>query len=170
MKKIFGYVFIVFVAITSCNSPKEKALKSLYEKENADSTFSPQAARELKEAYIAYAQQYPDDEQAPIFMFKAAQRCNVMGDHNEAIEILNQIFERYPQETVAEQALMLKAYVYENSLGALAEAEKIYKQFLEKYPNSVMADDAKSALKYLGKSPEEVWDAMNKEGVVDTEN
>jgi hypothetical protein len=33
-----------------------------------------------------------------------------------------------------------------------------------------MADDAKSALKYLGKSPEEVWDAMNKEGVVETEN
>jgi tetratricopeptide (TPR) repeat protein len=56
-------------------------------------------------------------------------------------------------------------YVYENNLGELAKAEEIYKKFLELYPDNDFADDAEISLKYLGKSPEELIEIFQQQGV-----
>jgi len=55
--------------------------------------------------------------------------------------------------------------VYENNLGELAKAEEIYKKFLELYPDNDFADDAEISLKYLGKSPEELIEIFQQQGV-----
>jgi len=47
----------------------------------------------------------------------------------------------------------------------LAKAEEIYKKFLELYPDNDFADDAEISLKYLGKSPEELIEIFQQQGV-----
>lgn len=160
MRIVFIASILLFIA--ACESPKEKMLKSIKNTETNDSIFSPQTLNERKRLYLEFADKYPDDEQSPVFMFKAAQLCNGLASHHEAITILNDLMNAYPKSAVAENALFLQAYIFENALNNTEAAERTYKMFLEKYPTSEMAEDAEMSLKYLGKSPEQIWDDISK--------
>lgn len=161
MKKI-SILILVLATLAACDSPKEKAIKHIASLEANDSIFSPEAFNERKQSYLDFASKYPDDEQAPVYKFKAAQLCNTLADHMEGIRILNELIDTYPTHPLAENALFLQGYIYENSIGNLEAAEKVYRQFIEKYPNSEMLEDAQLSLQNLGKSPEQIWDEMNK--------
>ena len=161
MKKITFISMIVF-GIIACNSPKEKALKNIKMLEASDSIFSPQNIEATKRAYLDFANKYPDDDLAPEYIFKAAQRCNVMAEHEEALKLFNSIIEKYPKSPRSEEALFLQGFIYENSIKDLPKAQKVYLAFIEKYPNSDLAEDAKAAIKNLGKSPEEIFESFEK--------
>jgi TolA-binding protein len=162
MKKIY-FTIITLIVIGSCTSPKENAMKEIQQLESADSAFTPQHIEKLKTAYLNFADKYPDDEIAPLYLFRAAQRCNVGAQHQEALTYLNRIIESYPKNELAENSLFLKAYILDNHMKKYDEAVATYQLFLEKYPKSEMADDAKIAIKYIGKTPEEIWEAMGKD-------
>jgi outer membrane protein assembly factor BamD (BamD/ComL family) len=162
MKKIYALILLLTI-ISACTSPKEKAMKEIQKLESADSTFTPQSIEEIKTAYLNFVDKYPDDEIAPVYLFRAAQRCNVGAQHQEALTHLNRIIESYPKSELAENSMFLKAYILDNSMQQYDEAVATYQLFLEKYPKSEMADDAKLAIKYIGKSPEEIWKAMGKD-------
>lgn len=159
MKKVI-YLFVFVAAIAACTSPKEKTLEAIRSLEASDSVFSPQVMESLKNAYVQFADMYPDDEQSPVFLFKAAQRCNGIAQHQDAITILDRIINDYSNKKIAEEALFLKAYIQENSMQMHAEAKQTYETFLEKYPESVMADDARMALEFIGKSTDEIWEII----------
>jgi TolA-binding protein len=164
--KMTSFHYLVISALfllAACTSPKEKALENITHLESSDSIFNPEHMESLKNAYTEYASKYPDDEKAPEFMFRAAQRCNVLGQHAEAISLLEDVGKKYPKHKLAEDALFLEAYVYENSLHDMGKAKLAYQSFLEKYPNSEMADDAKQSMNFLGKSPEEILNAIQKQ-------
>jgi TolA-binding protein len=158
----YAYIASLLLLIAACESPKEKMLNDIKNTEVNDSIFSPQLLNERKRLYLEFADKYPDDEQAPVFMFKAAQLCNGLASHHEAVQILNELMDKYPKSSVAENALFLQAYIFENALNNTEAAERTYKKFLEMYPESEMAEDAEMSLKYLGKTPEQIWDEMNK--------
>ena len=62
-----------------------------------------------------------------------------------------------PQHPKAPTALFMMGFIYENDLGDLNKAKETYQTFLNRYPNDPdYADDAQNALKFLGKSPEEI--------------
>jgi TolA-binding protein len=128
--------------------------------ESNDTIFSPQAIEQIKKAYLDFASKYPDDELAPEFIFKAAQRCNVIAQHQQALELFQSIIDKYPQSRVSEEALFLQAYIYENSLQNLGKAKEVYNTFILKYPLSELAEDAKMAIENLGKSPEQVLEDL----------
>lgn len=128
--------------------------------ESNDTIFSPQAIEQIKKAYLDFASKYPDDELAPEFIFKAAQRCNVIAQHQQALELFQSIIDKYPQSRVSEEALFLQAYIYENSLQNLGKAKEVYNTFILKYPSSELAEDAKMAIENLGKSPEQVLEDL----------
>jgi hypothetical protein len=50
----------------------------------------------------------------------------------------------------------MAAFTYENTLGNIGKANEFYTKFLDKYPDHELADDARTAIKFLGKSPEEM--------------
>jgi hypothetical protein len=50
----------------------------------------------------------------------------------------------------------MEAFAYENVIGNIAKASEYYNKFIAKYPEHDLADDAQAALKYLGKTPEEM--------------
>ncbi len=80
-KNIFLFAGLLLM-IAACQSPKEKALKEIDALEVQDSTFSIENMARLKDAYVAFADKYPDDERAPEFLFKAGQRCSVLASQN----------------------------------------------------------------------------------------
>lgn len=156
MKKV-TFLAIAILTVIACQSPKEKALVNIKALEANDSVFSPEQIEKTKEAYVDFATKYPDDELAPEFLFKAGQRCNVGADHYKAIELFQQVIDKYPKHKIAEEALFLQAYVYENSLKDYTKAKAAYTKFLELYPKSDLAEDAKYSIENLGKTPEQIF-------------
>jgi len=153
-------IFVSVFAFAACHSPKEKALDNIKKMEAADSIFSPKAIEDLKSAYLDFANKYPDDELSPEFLFKSAQRCNAIAQHQQAIKIFQTVIDKYPKSKRCEEALFLQGYIYENNLHDLAKAKLAYTDFIQKYPTSELADDAKSAIKNLGKTPEEILESF----------
>lgn len=160
MKKITFIAFAI-VTIIACQSPKEKALTNIKALEANDSIFSPEQIEKVKTAYIDFATQYPDDELAPEFLFKAGQRCNVTAEHLKAIELFQQVIDKYPKHKIAEEALFLQAYVYENSMQDFAKAKTTYTKFIELYPSSELSEDANLSIQNLGKTPEQIFEELN---------
>lgn len=159
MKRLF-YLVIISVALAACSSPKEKTLEAINKLEASDSVFSPQVMELLKNAYVQFADAYPDDEQSAVFLFKAAQRCNGIAQHQDAITLLDRIIRDYSNKKIAEDAMFLKAYIQENSLQMHNEAKQTYETFLQQYPESAMADDAKIAIEFIGMSTDEIWEII----------
>lgn len=157
------YLILAAFTLVACQSPKEKALKEIEALEVSDSTFNMQTLGTQKDAYLDFAKKYPDDEHAPDFLFKAAQRCNALasqGDatanHKLAIALFDRIQHDYPKHKLSEESLFMSAYIYENNLGDNEKAKEAYALFIQKYPNSELSEDAKLAIENLGKSPEEI--------------
>lgn len=149
--------FITCFYLSACQSPKEKALAEIKSLENADSLMSKDHLEKVKSAYVDFATKYPDDELAPEFLFKAGQRCNVTGSHDEAITLFQRVIDEYPKHKIAEESLFLQAYVYENSLSDFGAARAAYKRFIEQYPNSDLKEDAELSIKNMGKTPEQIF-------------
>lgn len=156
MKKNIFLVAGLLLMIAACQSPKEKALKEIDALEVQDSTFSIENMARLKDAYVAFADKYPDDERAPEFLFKAGQRCSVLASQNndnsrhlEAVKLFERIRDSYPQHRMAEEAMFLTGYIYENHLGDTAQARKTYNAFIAAYPNGELAEEASLSLKNM---------------------
>lgn len=156
------FIAVAVLAVVACQSPKEKALDNIQALESNDSVFSPEQIEKVKEAYVDFATKYPNDELAPEFLFKAGQRCNVGAEHQRAIELFQQVIDKYPKHKIAEDALFLQAYVYENSLNDYVKAKATYTRFIELYPSSELAEDAKYSIQNLGKSPEQIFEEFEK--------
>ena len=56
--------------------------------------------------------------------------------------------------------MFLAGFIYNNDLGNTARAKQTYEAYLKNYPDSSFAADAKLELNTLGKSPDEVLQAM----------
>ena len=54
----------------------------------------------------------------------------------------------------------MQGFIYENNLHSPEMARKLYEEFMKKYPNNELAKDVKFALDNLGKSDEEIMNAI----------
>ncbi len=113
---------------------------------------------QLVDAYIAFADAYPENGKTPEYLFNAGNVAMNLLDPEKAITLFDRIMTSYPAYEKIPQCLFLKAFIYENQLNQLGKAEMLYREFLEKYPVHEFADDAELSLKNLGKSPEELLD------------
>ena len=123
-----------------------------------DAVLSSENVIQLVDAYVLFAEQNPNDQQTPDFLFKAldvAVGVNAEGPQ-KAIDIANILIEKYPDFEMTPMAMFVKGFVYENMIGDLQNAEMTYRQFIEKYPNSPMVEDVKATLENLGLTPEEL--------------
>lgn len=164
MKKIV-YVLALFFIAVSCESLKEKSLSQINRLENSDSIFNLNEMQDLYAAYVDFAVKFPDDEQTPHFLFKAAQRSHLLSKANEGVKLLEKILVDYPNSNYCEDALLTMGYMYENELKEFEKAKETYEMFLKKYPKSNMTMDVKLAIENIGKTPEEIINGFNKENL-----
>ncbi len=86
----------------------------------------------------------------------------------QAVAIYESVVQNYPHYKKIPECYFMEAYTYENILGNIGKANEIYKVFLANYPDHELADDARTAIKFLGKSPEEIiseFDKMNSDSL-----
>jgi tetratricopeptide (TPR) repeat protein len=158
MNRITTVVFsLAFLALaTSCQSKMEKLEDYVYSEDFVYNEKGVQKASELLEIYIEKADSEPNSEQAPDFLFKAAELAMNLEKTQRAMNLYNKVIYSYPQYEKAPECLFLLAFIYENTLQNYGKAKELYELFLEKYPDHDFADDAQFSLQYLGKSPEEL--------------
>lgn len=176
MKKNLQFVLaLLALIVVACQSPKEKALQEIEALQAQDSVFSIENMAKEKDAYIAFADKYPDDERAPEFLFKAGQSMGAIASqkkdmklHEESIAIFKRIQENYPDHHYAEEALFLSGFVYENHMGNITKAKATYQEFIKKYPKSELAEDAQFAIENLGISPEDIIKRAQQSSVADS--
>lgn len=119
-------------------------------------------ARRFVDVCEAYALSAPDQPEVPDFLHKAAETARTMRTLPKALSLYDWILEDYQGHPKAPQALFLKAFTYDNNLNDTANARKYYQAFLEKYPDDEFADDTQFLLENLGKSDEEMLEALTK--------
>lgn len=167
--KVLSTVFLLIIAslLSSCQTDPGSDLeaqikdveKQLFETKNG--VIDKKEAANIIHLYTQFADQHPQNEKSPQYLFKAAD-VSINSFHSDAtVKLFNRILKEYPDFEKAPQALFLKAFTYENYLMNLDSARVSYTLFLEKYPNHNFANDAQVSLNNLGKSPEEIIKSFN---------
>jgi tetratricopeptide (TPR) repeat protein len=166
VKRIFVLIFTISI-VYACQSPKEKTIEQITKLENSDSAFNITQISDLYLKYVSFVEKYPDDERAPEFLFKAAQRTSILNKAKEGIGYFEKLIKTYPNSKFCEQALFSIAFSYENNLNDFEQARVYYNQFLQKYPNSDLTEDAKLSIENLGKTDEEFLESINKDSILE---
>ncbi len=171
MKRILGILSIVF--LIACGGGTENSdsmskadrlqiIKDLESKALVNvEKFDTATALALVKNYDLYANENPDDELTPGYLYKAVNYSSALVKPELSIQFIDRIIENYPDYEKTPYCMFLKGFIYEDYLNDLENAEKSYRLFIRKYPDHNMTDAAKFSLRNLGKSPEEILEELN---------
>jgi TolA-binding protein len=154
-KKILTAVMILLSFwICSCKPGKEKLRKNISSNEEKlfnDSTkmLNDSTAAEVLKEYKEFAEKYPDDTMAPVYLFKSGDLSNGMRRYKEAIDLFTQFLKKYPDHRKAPVSLFMQAFITDNNLRDVEKAKMLYSEFLQKYPNHPLTPSAKASLDQL---------------------
>ena len=112
-------------------------------------------ANSMVAQYIAFADKYPDDSLAPVYLYRASDITLSIGNSDENLTLLERIISNYDDFSELSTCYLTKAITLENE-ERYDEAKEAYEEFLRLFPDDVMADDVKQMLPYVGMSPEEM--------------
>ena len=167
MKYSFLSIAIILVSFSSCSSSRDEISGKISEMEtniNNSVKIDTIALADLLSAYQNFSAKYPDDSLSPEYLYKAAGLASVLNRGVQAVSLYESVIHNYPDYKRLPYCYFMEAFVYENTLGNIGKANELYKEFLAIYPDHKLANDARTAIKLLGKSPEEIvneFDKMN---------
>ena len=118
-----------------------------------------QRAHDLMALYQQFANDFPEDSLAPVYLQKSADICLNLGNNDQALAILDTLIAQYPGYDDLAGCLFLKGQAYENS-EQYDLARQAYTQFVDQYPDHVLAPDTRKMLPYIGLTPEEMLNAI----------
>lgn len=95
-------------------------------------------------------------------LLKAAGLAKTIDNPQKSIELYSKLADGMPEHKKAPTAFFMLAYVYANDLKDLDKARAAYEVFLQKFPNDELAESARTELKNLGKSEEEILEEIKK--------
>lgn len=121
-------------------------------------TFNKVDAENALVAFDTYANFCFKDSLAPVYLLKGGQVAQSIGRYSTAQDLLRRCIANYPKFESRAAALFLLAQLYDNAtmLNDETKARVIYQQLLEEYPKTTFAEDAKTCLKNLGKTDEQL--------------
>ena len=116
--------------------------------------------------YRQFYTQYPADSLTPVYMQRAADLNISLGDPDAAIAILDSIITLHPDYSDVAGCWFLKGYAYETAEN-YDSARVVYTHFVDTYPDHYLANDTRVTIKYLGLTPEEMFEAIISGATVD---
>jgi hypothetical protein len=130
-------VLLSIIVLASCSESRKKELEKITKLESSLSTDSARAADvnrvyNLHIAYNGFADKFPKDSLAPVFLFRGGDMCVGMKWKKQAVDFFERLRNEYP------------------------DFPRLYRLFIEKYPNHPFAKDAAASLNMLGKSNEDL--------------
>jgi TolA-binding protein len=153
-KILFSALILFSFFLHACKPGKEKLNETISAAELKlfnDSTkmLNDTVAANVLKWYKEFAEKYPDDTLAPMYLFKAGDLSNGMRKYKDAIALFDQLMKKYPEHRKAPVSLFLQAFIYDNNLRDVEKAKMVYSEFLQKYPNHQLAPSAKASLEQL---------------------
>ena len=160
MKNVLTSLTIIFsLFLVSCSPSRDEMMSKIAKMETDMKTaqkVDSNAVTELLSAYQNFASKYAKDSLAPDYLYKAAGLAVGFNRGIQAIDLYETIIHNYPEYKRVPECFFMEAFTYENVIKNIGKANEYYNKFLAKYPNHVLVKDAEAAIKYLGKSPEEM--------------
>lgn len=155
MKKIF-FCLLSLTLLVACTSEKTKLQQKISGLDNTDSLSTSSGLASFYQSLTTYIEKYPEDARTREYLYKAAQSCNGLGKHAEAIQLFDRFIAAHPTDKRAADATFVKGFIYANQLNDQQKAKSTYEHFLATYPAHELAPAAKEELANLGKSPEQI--------------
>jgi len=156
---IFLLSVIISLSFFSCTTSRDKMSGKISEMESGLKTVQKVDSGSLSEligAYQNFASKFPHDSMSPEYLYKAAGLANGLNRGTQSIDLYDLIIHTYPDFKRIPECYFMEAFAYENVQGNIGKASEYYNKFLDKYPGHQLADDARAALKFLGKTPDEM--------------
>lgn len=166
MKKLF--IILIVLILVGCSGGKQKLLDEIKEKEKIvmksyEDVADKKTSESLRQDYLEFADEYPDDSLSPKFLHKAAELALAIDMPNEALNHIDTLVKLYPDYLYLPDAIFFKGFIQESYLKDLSAARKTYEDFMKRYPNHELATQVSFSLENLGKSPEDlVEEFMNR--------
>lgn len=162
----FTYLLVsafILLLISSCSNNHDQLMENIKAKEKivSESTtdiFDKSTAESLRNDYIEFANEYPEDSLAPIFLHKASELAINLNMPQEAVSTIDTLIKRFPDYTYLPDAWFFKGFIQETYLNNQAEALKTYQSFVQKFPNHEMIPQVQFSIDNLGKSADELMD------------
>jgi len=151
------------MAVSGCQNQRGKVTEKDVKKAeqalfNEDQTTNQEAVANAIETFSKFAEQNPDDANAPECLFKALEiSINTKQDPVQSILLCENLVEKYPEFDKNPVALfMLASFVYDDQLNDLDMTRDTYQRIVDNYPESPFARDAAISIQQVGMSPEEL--------------
>lgn len=107
-------------------------------------------------AYLDYAKHFPTDTLSAAFLFNAGGLASSTQQYPRAISIYKSVGDRFPQSRLLPECLLVEGFIFDNDMHDTANARKEYSELVQKYPNDSLSIQARQAIKFLGKTPDEI--------------
>lgn len=122
------------------------------------------SAKDAIKAFTDFAYYCQSDSMSPVFLIKTAQVARVTNNMPQAKKALTHCIDTYLTFKNRSAALFLLAQLYDEKqyLNDENEAKKLYEQIITEYPDTDWALNAEGALKFMGKTDEEIIKEFNK--------
>jgi len=157
------------ILFTACQGRMNRVKEKLNEKikvaeQEITTDFSEEKRKDLIVLYMEYLS-LPKDSLTAEYLLKCGQVNMSIRRGEQAISNFTNLIKWCPNSEYVPQAYFYIAYVYEDIIYDIIAAEAAYMEFLEKYPDHELADDARLSIKYLGKSPEELYHLLSTDAI-----
>lgn len=115
-------------------------------------------------AFTDFAYYCNSDSLSPVYLIKTAQVARAINNLPQAKLVLDKCIDDYPAFKNRAAALFLLAQLYDEPgyLNNEEEARKIYQKIIDEYPKSDWASSAKGAIRFIGKSDDEIMRELTK--------
>ena|ERR1700739_890087 len=133
-----------------------QAIKAVEAKLKSTPTLDTYTANLAISAYLDYAKHFPDDTLSAAFLFNAGGLASSTGQYPRAITLYQNVTSKFPQSRLVPECLLVEGFIFDNNMNDTANARKRYTELVEKYPHDSLATQARQAIKFLGKTPDEI--------------
>ena len=144
----------------NCTSQRDKALNEILSYEAtidfAATKVDMPTGETLVKMYVGFANDYPNDSLAPMYLTKAADVAMNIKRGDIAIKYLDRVVKDYPDYDKLADCYFMRGYVYETVLADINKAKEAYELFLLQYPNHPLAADTRIIIQNLSLSDEEI--------------
>lgn len=149
------FALFSLLALIACTSPRENAEKEIMQLETQlieeyEGIIDLELGQQMISAYLAYAEQFPSDSVSAVYLFKAGEVCQGIGEYEQSLDLFTQIKTDYPNHAKAPIALFLIGFVTDNHLNSPEAAKQAYQEFINTYPNHALAKDARILIEQAG--------------------
>lgn len=162
MKRIYISLLAVLL-LAACGPNREKELAAIETHEQQlsalDVNTQDSELNELVSLYTRFANHFPDDSLAPVYLQRAADLCISLSQSDRAVQLLDSIVSQYPGFEDLGGCYFLKGYAFETS-EEYDSAREAYTYFVDNYPDHPLAADTRRSIDYLGMTPEEMLEAI----------